>query len=266
MGQLDFAIPTGTNTLDDEPFDDGHALNSWVSREVIHNDRAQHAFMSSSLVNKGWDLVDTPLVFKGFYWVRVIAYVGPIAPGRRTCTVRFRGKITNGLPAHFAVDTLAGPFAHDQANHAGWTTETGTGAVANWEITGVPILEGRHEQIDLMMTGGIVVSTDNDVTDVVTNLNRSSVSSAAAFGAIAVGWVIRLEDAASGDPLTQFRMVINVVSTSQLSIRPGWDEWEDIAVTEYESGEVNFRAREAAQIDLYNVAIDEDDLTGELGE
>ncbi len=261
----DFAVPTAFNTLDDEPFDDGHPLSSWACRELIHNDRGLHAWLCQSLMSKGWDL-DNPYTYKGFGWIRLAVFSGPISPGRKTVTVRFRGIVSNGLPFHFAVNTQFGGSEHDQANHGGWTTITGSGAVADWEVTGVPVRGGTFETIEVFATGGIGNSDEGDVTGALTRVTHQYLESAAAFGGgMGNGWVIRIEEAGTGDPLSQWRTISSLVSTSRLAVFPGFDSWRDIAPEQYESGAVNFRARDVSQLQLYCVHIDEDELSGELG-
>lgn len=259
----DYAIPAAFNTLDDQPFDDGHPLSSWAAREVLHNDRLLHATLDACHHAKAWDLTH-PYIHKGAYWTRLVTHAGFITPGRRSLTVRFRGTISNGIPALFVVITTAHQGRERSEGFNGWTEVVGTGVVANWEITGIPIEGGRPDFIEVLCKSGVITGTGADVTGALTSIRGSSWNSAAAFVGVDRGWLIRAEDAASGTPLTRWFTIVNKVSDSALTTRPGTDGWFDIASDLYESGAVNFRARESASITMRSVTIDEDALTGEL--
>ena len=260
---LDHEIPAAFNTLDDTATDDGHPLSSFVCREDIHNDRWLLAHVRQSMTCHAWDLSNV-FVYRGLYWGRLAWWEGLAWAGARTVTVRCRAVISAGFVARFVVQTRNSGPRTGPDGFASWAAVTGTGAAQDFSLTGRRIEGGAIEGVHVFCMGGLNPSAAADVTGVLTGLPPSGMTSAAAFGAIAEGWAVRLEDAASSRPLTTWHTVINRIDASNLVIRPGWEHWRDVASPQWNSGATQFRGREVAEIRMRSIAIDEDERTGEL--
>ena len=264
MSVIDLAVPTAFNTLDDEPFDDGHPVSSWAGRELLHNDRGLHAWCRRNLLCKAWDL-DNLYTLQRHHWIQIAAVPCSTTPGVKTVTVRFRGIITNGLDVIFAVQSMD-QFSQTRPNNASaLTAETGTGAVANWEIAGVPVRAGQQELIQVYAACNIQADAAGDVTGAASDVGVNNIQSAAAFGGISAGYAIRLEETANNEPLTNYHQILFLPSTSYLVVSPDWQGWREHAARFQNSGAVGWRAKPVAELELYSLSIDEDELSGEIG-
>jgi len=264
MPLLDYAIPSVFNTLDDEPFDDGHPDSSWSGRERLHNERFLHAYARRCLLNRGWD-VTNPLTYKHHVWARVAAAYGPTSPGQQTVTVALRCIISAaGRQVAWAVRShRTRTRQRGGDNWQTWTVTTGTGAAQDVTITGVEVEAGAQELVEVFALPLLRGDAAGDVTGAVSGVGPAEVTSTAADMAwIGKGWVIRIEDGASGEALSMWRPIWKVgPGNNKVWITPGWGEWPDLVAEEDDSGASVWRARPVAELELLSVAIDEDELT-----
>ena len=264
MDPLDFTIPTAFNTLDDEPFDDGHPVSSWAGRELLHNDRGLHASLRRCLLNVGWDVAN-PLTYSWNAWARVAAAIGPTSPGQETVTVAIRCLITNNREVSWVVQTYATRPGQRDVLPA-WTTTTGTGAAQDVTITGVPVRAGAMEQVEVFALPRLLdVNTSDVIGDVVSIGVADLVSAGVQLAGVGVGWSIQVYDQATGDNMSPWMPITGMQNNNQVFIFPGWPRWVSLNWWVDDSGAAKWRARPSAQLELYSVAIDEDELAGELG-
>ena len=264
----DLVIPASFNTLDDQPFADGHPASSWSGRELIHNDRWCQAHLRRSLLCTAWEHYGSPFTFRSHIWSRVVTWIGETSPGQETVSVHLRCVASNGLVYNWAVETLrTGPF--QRRERASWLIAGGTGAVQNLTISGVPVLPGVTEHVDVFLLPGLRASAVGDVTGTVAGHPTENLlsSTAADMGGLGPGWAIRIEDGATGQRLTRWHSIIDVVAgNTAVRVTPQWSEWPDLATAYDDSGASVWRARPVCNVEVHSITIEEDELTGSLGD
>ncbi len=264
MPVFSYPIPAAVNTLDDLPFDDGHPVSSWALREVVHNDRAIHAYHRRCLTAHAWDLT-SPFTQTALYWVRVAYWEGRTSPDQDTVTVSMRGIVTNGRIMAVAINTRARRRQEQHENLANWGVWVGNGAVQNVEFAGIEVLPGTWETIEVLTASGLQGSVSADVTGTVETIeNNAIVVDAGGFAGVTTGFALRIEEPASNEPLTDWRQIVRVNANDKRTVYPAFGE-HDQGLEEVGSAATVWRARPVAQMQLRSLSIDEDELTGNLG-
>jgi len=252
------------NTLDDEPFDDGHPMSSWAGREVVRNGRLIHAICRRNLLNKAYDL-NRPYDLHDNRWTRIAIVPCEATPEVQTCTVRMRGVITLNRQVYFACQTRARFAQHGAGNFGRWTAITGTGLAQEWSITGTPLLAGQRDVVEVAAWCAMEPGNTLDVTGIVASTQPYGLTAVAPPGlaGVAVGWAIMIEEPVRNQELTHWRTIVSI-SGAAARVFPGWSAYVDWATEHDGSAATQWRARPAASLHLRSIAIDEDELTGSL--
>lgn len=278
-----FFYPLAFNTLDDNAFDDGHALNAYAVGQAHRNDRRLDASLVRCLHHAAWPLAD-PYIHKGSMWVLLTQAIGATTPGRNftgrkmEIDVHGRGVISPaGLKVVFAVATSATYPTDQDENFAAQTEVTGTGATQNWTVGPVEIVAGNEENVRIYAKCLPQEDAAGDITGALTAVgNGQTLTDAAAptfnAGGAGVpvqafpGYVVRLEDPAA--PLhayTDWRTVVEcrtvAVAGDTLDVYPAF------GITDYWLGQnpgtgfANYRCRPVAELELYSLAVEEREKT-----
>ena len=254
---LDFDIPTAFNTLDEVAFGDGIPVSAALGRELQENDRFLAAVLVKNVVCKAWDMA-APYAVQYFGWVTVYEDVWRSTPGVQYVILRGRAIITAGYTVTFAMLT------DEVLARAGLSTDIiGTGAEQDFEISSGRMRGGQESHLAVHAKCGLEPTGAADVTGAVTDVDDNRIESAAAFGGVAVGWAIRLEEGgAPNRRVSRWHTVVRKVSNSVLIVRPDWAAYENASGYD-SSGAAQFRARQIARLDLLSLSIDEVPRTGQ---
>ena len=258
MPVLDFAIPTAFNTLDEVAFGDGIPVSAALGRELQENDRFLAAVLVKNVVCHAWD-VAAPYVDQYHGWVTIYEALWDSTPTVRTVRLRGRAIITNGYVVTFGLRTDV-----SRSSHGALMNVTGTGAEQDFEFTeridgGVPSRLAVYAICRLEPTEAF------DVTGAVSQATANIIlSAAAAFGGVAAGWAIRLEEGvAPNRPITNWHTVVRKVDNSTLIVRPNWSAYENASAFD-SYGAAQFRARQISNLALLSLSVDEDPRTGQF--